>query len=248
MAEPSSDAPSGMVERSISTPPADGAPHLLVIDDDNRIRTLLNRFLGEQGFRVSVAASALEARKKLEVIDFDLLVVDVMMPGETGLEFTRWLRTTSAVPILMLTARTEANSRIEGLELGADDYVAKPFEPRELVLRINNILRRGMTVSSRAKGSEIRFGPFAFDGERMELKRGDEVIRLTDREKQLLKMFADRPGDTIPRHEIVGADNSFGDRTADVQMNRLRRKIEIDPANPLYLQTVRGVGYRLLID
>ena len=197
---------------------------------------------------MSVAASSLEARKKLGAIDFDLLIVDVMMPGETGLEFTRWLRTTSSVPVLMLTARTETDSRIAGLELGADDYVAKPFEPRELVLRINNILKRGMTVTSRARSAEIRFGPFTFDGERMELKRGDEVIRLTDREKQLLKMFADRPADTIPRHEIVGADNTFGDRTADVQMNRLRRKIEVDPANPLYLQTVRGVGYRLQID
>ncbi len=235
------------VER-VATPPADSAPHLLIVDDDNRIRTLLQQFLSERGFRVSMAGSAAEARKKLELIDFDLLIVDVMMPGETGLEFTRWLRTTSSVPILMLTARSEANSRIAGLELGADDYVAKPFEPRELVLRINNILKRGMTVTSRPRGAEIRFGPFAFDVERMELKRGDEVIRLTDREKQLLKMFADRPAETIPRHEIVGADNSFGDRTADVQMNRLRRKIEIDPANPIYLQTVRGVGYKLLID
>jgi len=248
MAAVPSDAPSAVSERGPVSPPADGAPHLLVVDDDNRIRSLLNRFLGEQGFRVSVAASAMEARKKLEAIDFDLLIVDVMMPGETGLEFTRWLRSTSSVPILMLTARTEADARIAGLELGADDYLAKPFEPRELVLRINNILKRGTTATTRARGTEIRFGPFTFEAERLELKRGDEVIRLTDREKQLLKMFADRPGDTIPRHEIVGADNSFGDRTADVQMNRLRRKIEVDPANPLYLQTVRGVGYRLQID
>jgi two-component system phosphate regulon response regulator OmpR len=247
MAEPTGNVPDAAGDRLLSAPPADGAPHLLVVDDDNRIRTLLNRFLGEQGFRVSVAASAGEARRKLELIDFDLLIVDVMMPGETGLEFTRALRSISSVPILMLTARSEANSRIEGLELGADDYVSKPFEPRELVLRINNILRRGLGVA-KTKTSEIRFGPFTFDGDRMELKRGDEVIRLTDREKQLLKMFADRPGDTIPRHEIVGADNSFGDRTADVQMNRLRRKIEVDPANPLYLQTVRGVGYRLMTD
>ena len=236
------------VDRPAAAPPLDGAPHLLVVDDDNRIRTLLHRYLGEQGFRVSVAASAIEARKRLEGFDFDLLIVDVMMPGESGLEFTGWLRKSSAVPVLMLTARSETESRIRGLELGADDYVPKPFDPRELVLRINNILKRGQTVTTRARGTEVRFGPFLFDLERQELKRGDELIRLTDREKQLLKMFADRPGDTIPRHEIVGADNAFGDRTADVQMNRLRRKIEPDPTNPIYLQTVRGVGYRLQTD
>lgn len=241
-------AETGEVKAPSVAPPPDSAPHLFIIDDDSRIRTLLNKFLTDQGFRVTMAASAAEARKKLALIDFDLLIVDVMMPGETGLEFTAWLRTQSAVPVLMLTARSEAESRIKGLEIGADDYLAKPFEPRELVLRINNILKRGMTAQPRQKTSEIRFGPFVFDGERLELKRGEEIIRLTDREKQLLKMFADRPGDTIPRHEIVGADNSFGDRTADVQMNRLRRKIEVDPANPLYLQTVRGVGYRLQTD
>jgi two-component system, OmpR family, phosphate regulon response regulator OmpR len=235
-------------DRPQPAPPLDGAPHLLVIDDDNRIRTLLNRFLGEQGFRVSVAASAAEARKKLESFAFDLLVVDVMMPGESGLDFTKWLRGSSSVPILMLTARSETESRIRGLELGADDYVPKPFDPRELVLRINNILKRGQSVAPRGRSSEIRFGPFVFDADRQELKRGDEIIRLTDREKQLLKMFSDRPGETIPRHEIVGTDNAFGDRTADVQMNRLRRKIEVDPANPVYLQTVRGVGYRLQTD
>eukprot|EP01037_Dinobryon_pediforme_P038516 gene38516-46583_t len=158
-------------ERPAPAPPSDSAPHLLVVDDDNRIRTLLFRYLGEQGFRVSVAASAAEARKRLESFDFDLLILDVMMPGETGLEFTRWLRTQSSVPVLMLTARTETESRIRGLELGADDYVSKPFDPRELVLRINNILKRGMPAPARARTSEVRFGPFTFDGERMELKR-----------------------------------------------------------------------------
>ena len=237
-----------VTERSFPAP-ADSAPHLLVVDDDNRIRSLLNRFLGEQGFRVSVAASAEEARRKMEAFDFDLLVLDVMMPGESGLDLARAIRASSSVPILMLTARAEIESRILGLEIGADDYVPKPFDPRELVLRINNILKRGQGVAaSRPRGNEVRFGPFAYDIERAELKRGDEVIRLTDREKQLMKMFAERPGDTIPRHEIVGTDNAFGDRTADVQMNRLRRKIETDPANPIYLQTVRGVGYRLQTD
>lgn len=228
-------------------PLPDEAPHLLVVDDDNRIRTLLSSFLGKQGFRVTVAEGAAEARKKLEAFDFDMLIVDVMMPGENGMDLTASLRKASDVPILMLTARSETESRIRGLEAGADDYLAKPFDPRELILRIGNILKRGQ-AAPRPKAAEIRFGPFVFHLERQELRRGDELVRLTDRERQLLRMFAERPGDTIPRHEIVGSDASLGDRTADVQINRLRRKIEVDPANPLYLQTVRGIGYRLQCD
>ena len=221
---------------------------VLVIDDDQRIRTLLARYLGDNGYRVSGAASAAEARRLMEAFDFDLLIVDVMMPGESGLEFTATLRQNSDVPILMLTARSEAESRIRGLELGVDDYVAKPFEPRELLLRISAILRRHQTPPRPRLSNEVRFGPFTFDIAREELRRGDEVIRLTDRERQLMKMFAEKPGATIPRHEIVGNDTSLGERTADVQMNRLRRKIELDPANPLYLQTARGAGYRLVVD
>lgn len=229
--------------------PDDEAPHLLVVDDDLRIRTLLSRYLGEQGYRVTVAGTADEARRKLAGFQFDLLIVDVMMPGESGFDLTRALRETDDVPILMLTARTELESRIKGLELGVDDYVSKPFEPRELLLRIAAILRRHQTAAPKPKSNgDIRFGPFVFDVEREELKRGEEPIRLTDREKQLLRMFAERPGATIPRHEIVGADTSLGERTADVQINRLRRKIEIDPANPVYLLTVRGLGYRLQTD
>ncbi|MBT9289208.1 response regulator [Prosthecodimorpha staleyi] len=228
-------------------PLADEAPHLLVVDDDSRIRTLLSRYLGDQGFRVTVAESAAEARRKLEAFDFDLLILDVMMPGESGMDLTAAIRRTSEVPILMLTARTETDNRIRGLELGADDYVAKPFDPRELILRINNILKRGSSAA-KPKSGEVRFGAFSFHLERQELRRGDDPIRLTDRERQLMRIFAERPGETIPRHEIVGSDNSLGDRTADVQINRLRRKIEADPANPVYLQTVRGLGYRLVTD
>ena len=228
-------------------PLADEAPHLLVVDDDSRIRTLLSRYLGDQGFRVTVAESAAEARRKLEAFDFDLLILDVMMPGESGMDLTAAIRRTSEVPILMLTARTETDNRIRGLELGADDYVAKPFDPRELILRINNILKRGSSAA-KPKSGEVRFGAFAFHLERQELRRGDDPIRLTDRERQLMRIFAERPGETIPRHEIVGSDNSLGDHTADVQINRLRRKIEADPANPVYLQTVRGLGYRLVTD
>lgn len=227
--------------------PADEAPHLLVVDDDSRIRTLISRFLAENGFRVTAAQSAEEAGKKMAIMDFDLLVVDVMMPGENGMDFTRRVRSSSAVPILMLTARSETESRIRGLELGADDYLAKPFDPRELLLRLNNILKRG-GPAPKARAHELRFGPFVWDGDRDELRRGDEIVRLTDGELRLMRMFADRSGEIIPRHEIVQGESALGDRTADVQINRLRRKIETDPANPIHLVTVRGQGYRLKTD
>ena len=170
-----------------------------------------------------------------------------MMPGETGLELTSSLRQNSDVPILILTARSEAEDRIHGLEIGADDYLAKPFEPRELLLRIANMLKRGEATAT-GKINEVRFGPFIFHLDRMELKRGDEPVRLTDRERNLLRIFADKPGETVARHLLVGGAGNLGERTADVQINRLRRKLEPDPTNPIYLQTVRGIGYRLLTD
>jgi two-component system phosphate regulon response regulator OmpR len=227
--------------------PADDAYHLLVVDDDMRIRTLLSRFLGSHGFRVTAAASAEEGRRRLAAMSFDLLVVDVMMPGENGLEFTEALRQSSTVPILMLTARSEVPHRIRGLEVGADDYLAKPFEPRELLLRINAILKRGAQPPT-SPVEFIRFGPFTFHLERGELKRGGEVVRITDRERDMLRMFGARPGETIRRHEFLKISNGGGERAVDVQINRLRRKIETDPSNPLYLQTSRGIGYRLLVD
>jgi two-component system phosphate regulon response regulator OmpR len=227
--------------------PRDDAAHLLVVDDDMRIRTLLTRFLGSHGFRVSAASSAAEARRHLSLIAFDLLVVDVMMPGESGLEFTQALRRTSPVPILMLTARTEVPHRIRGLEIGADDYLAKPFEPRELLLRITNILKRGAQPAPPAI-EMIRFGPFTFHVERGELKRSGGVVRITDRERAMLRIFAAAPGKTVRRHELLKISNGGGERAVDVQVNRLRRKIEADPANPIYLQTTRGIGYRLLVD
>ena len=225
----------------------DDAPHLLVVDDDNRIRTLLTRYLSANGFRVTAAASAAEARRQISSLAFDLLVVDVMMPGETGLEFTEALRQTSAIPILMLTARAEVPHRIRGLEVGADDYLAKPFEPRELLLRITSILRRGVQQAALIMES-ISFGPFTFHVERGELKEGDAVVRITDRERELLRIFAARPGETVKRHEFLKVSNGGGERAVDVQINRLRRKIEADPSNPVHLQTARGIGYRLLVD
>ena len=227
--------------------PRDDAPHLLVVDDDMRIRTLLSRFLGTNGFRVTAAASADEARRHLAGMSFDLLVVDVMMPGESGLEFTEALRQTSSVPILMLTARAETPHRIRGLEVGADDYLAKPFEPRELLLRITGILKRAAQPAP-AIVDMIRFGPFTFHVGRGELKRGADVIRITDRERDILRMFAARRGETIKRHEFLKISNGGGERAVDVQINRLRRKIEGDPSNPVHLQTARGIGYRLLVD
>ncbi|MBT9372506.1 response regulator transcription factor [Rhizobium sp. CSW-27] len=226
---------------------SDDAAHLLVVDDDTRIRALLRRYLSEQGFRVTIAGDAAEARRKLEGLDFDLIILDVMMPGETGISLTQSLRDKRRIPIILLTARAEADARIEGLEAGADDYLPKPFDPRELVLRINNILRRNANPDT-PKIDQIMFGPFTFSIARKELRRAAETIRLTDREQDIMLLFALRAGDTIPRHELIGDDAEVGERTIDVQINRLRRKIEDDPANPVYLQTVRGVGYRLSID
>jgi two-component system phosphate regulon response regulator OmpR len=227
-------------------PPTDDAPHLLVIDDDKRIRTLLARYLGDHGFRVSEAANAAEARRRLAGLAFDLLIVDVMMPGEDGLTLVKSLRQTMSVPILMLTARAESAARIAGLESGADDYLPKPFEPRELLLRINSILRR-TAPPTQPLIEQIVFGPFTFNRERLELKRGGEPVRLTERERQIMAIFAATPGETVPRDKLVVGGGPSGERTVDVQINRLRRKIETDPGNPLYLQTVRGIGYRLTI-
>lgn len=229
-------------------PIPDDAPHLLVIDDDRRIRELLSRYLADHGFRVSVAADAAEARRKLESLEFDLLIVDVMMPGETGVLFTRSLREKNSVPVLMLTALAETESRITGLEAGADDYLSKPFEPRELLLRINSILKRVAKPATPAF-EQVSFGPYMFSVKKRELRQNGEDVRLTDREQEIMLAFASRPGDTIARHELLGGETgASGERKIDVQINRLRRKIEEDPANPKWLQTVRGVGYRLCVD
>ena len=228
----------------------DHAPHVLVVDDDRRLRQLLARFLGEHGYRVTTAASAAEARAKGEALVFDAIVLDVMMPGETGFDYAKRLRAQSQVPILMLTARTSLNDRIAGLEIGADDYLGKPFEPRELVLRLNNILKRtavSETAAAPATPEAIRFGPFTFRFDRGELKRDDEVIRITEREREILSILGHRASANVAREELAGGGD-LNERTVDVQINRLRRKIEADPANPVYLQTVRGVGYRLLVD
>lgn len=227
--------------------PSDDADHLLVVDDDKRIRTLLSRFLAENGYRVTVASCAAEARRKLGGLEFDLLILDLMMPGESGLDLAGDLRRRSEVPILLLTARSDPEDRIRGLELGADDYLAKPFEPRELLLRIASVLRRRAGPEETGESDAVTFGPFAFDMERGELKCRDQIVRLTERERELLRLFASRPRETVARLELAAGANG-SERAVDVQINRLRRKIETDPANPLHLQTVRGIGYRLQVD
>jgi two-component system, OmpR family, phosphate regulon response regulator OmpR len=222
--------------------PDDNAPHILVVDDDSRIRDLLARYLQDNGFRVTTAIDTATARACMRSLAFDLLILDWMMPTESGIDFARALRTESRVPILMLTARAEPEQRILGLETGVDDYLAKPFEPRELLLRVSNVLRRG--GASPASG-EVRMGEFVFHVSRGELRRENETIRLTERERELLRYFAQRPGMPVSRQELAKGEDGGGERAVDVQINRLRRKIEHDPANPVYLQTVRGKGYIL---
>ena len=223
-------------------------PHILVVDDDKRLRELLRKYLADQGFRVTVASDAGDARHKLDGLAFDLLVLDIMMPGESGLELTRALREKNSVPILLLTAMGEPDDRIAGLETGADDYLAKPFEPRELVLRIHNILRR-VPAEAAASRRELRFGGFSFDLDRRSLRRGNQDIRLTAGEAELLAALAAAPGQALSREELgQESDPAGGSRMVDVQMTRLRRKIESDPRFPRYLQTVRGRGYMLQPD
>ena len=230
-------------------PLADDAAHLLLVDDDRRIRELLSRVLGRNGYRVTLAADAAEARAQLRSFAFDLLILDVMMPGETGVEFAADVRRSSEVPILMLTALDQADDRVRGLEAGADDYLAKPYEPRELLLRIASILRRAAPRQPKPDGV-ARFGRFAFHPERGELRQGDEPIRITDRERDMLAILSAAAGATVSREDLAALAGAEGgnERAVDVQVNRLRRKIESDPANPAYLQTVRGLGYRLLLD
>lgn len=232
---------------SIPVPLPDDAPHLLIVDDDRRIRDLLSRYLSSEGYRVSTAENAEDARAKLTGLAFDLLILDVMMPGENGFDLARSLRESSSVPILMLTARDAAESRIRGLESGADDYVAKPFEPRELSLRIAAILKRAQPAAAPPPES-VRFGPFVFHIGRGELRKGEDVVHLTDREREMLRILAATPGETVSRQALAGSSSgSVNERAVDVQINRLRRKIETNPANPLYVQAARGVGYRLVI-
>ena len=225
------------------------SPHLLVVEDDARLRDRLRKYLTDHGFRVSVAAEATEARGQLAALTFDLIIMDIMMPGESGLDLTRSLRGRLATPILVLTARGTPEDRIAGLESGAEDYLAKPFEPRELVLRINNILRRVAQQAPEAAPRPVRLGAFTFDPEREELRRGDQQIKLTSAEASLLRVLAHHAGEILSREALTEKSRITGNaRTVDVQVTRLRRKIEPDPKMPRYLHTVRGEGYVLRPD
>ncbi len=225
-------------------------PHILVVDDDTRLRELLKTFLSRNSFRVSTAKHAAEARQHLDALDFDLIVLDVMMPGQTGLDFAAELRQTNDVPILMLTAMGEPKDRIAGLEKGVDDYLAKPFEARELLLRIQNVLRRGRPVAAEAPAPvdrKVTFGPFQFDLDLGELTQKGKRVALTDAEIALLRALVGELGQVLSREVLsksVGSD--VNERAIDVQVTRLRRKIEPDPGFPRYLRTVRGQGYRLV--
>jgi two-component system phosphate regulon response regulator OmpR len=227
---------------------SDTEPHLLVVDDDARLRELLRRYLTDSGFRVTLAADAGEARARIASFAFDLIVLDVMMPGESGIDLIRDLRSGSnRVPVMLLTAMAEPEDRVNGLEQGAEDYLAKPFEPRELVLRIRNILQRRPAAD--AARPEIRFGAFRFDQARSELFRGGDAVHLTSAEAGLLASLAERVGEAVSREELSQAAQFSGNvRNVDVQMMRLRRKIERDPRFPRYLHTVRGTGYALKPD
>jgi two-component system phosphate regulon response regulator OmpR len=221
--------------------------HILVVDDDERLRALLQRYLSQAGLRVSVAADAAEARALMKSIAFDLLILDVMMPGESGLDFAQDLRSRSAVPILMLTAQGDPEHRIAGLERGADDYLAKPFEPRELLLRVEGLLRRTTPVA-RSAHREVRMGDAVFDPERALLQKKGKPIHLTSSEAALLRLFAANAGRSFSRTDLCVRLGVALERSIDVQVTRLRRKIEEDPKMPLYLQTVRNVGYVLVPD
>ena len=225
-----------------------GEQHILVIDDDERLRLLLRRFLEESRFRVTDVGSASDARKVLDGLAFDLLIVDIMMPGENGLEFLADLRKKNAVPALFLTAMAETEHRITGLESGADDYISKPFEPRELVLRIRSILNRA-AAQREAPSKSISFGPYSFDLTTGILMHSTGRIHITNAEQKLLASFAERPDQVLSRDDITEAmDSSMRGRSIDVAVARLRAKIEPDPRYPVYLQTVRNKGWLLRTD
>ena len=228
--------------------------HLLVVDDDERIRGLLQKFLMRNGYLVSTARDAAQARRLLAGLEFDMIVLDVMMPGEDGISLTRELRSRLHVPILLLTARGETQNRIEGFEAGADDYLVKPFEPKELLLRINAILRRVPQAQPAAQVPKVlHLGAVRYDMDRGELWRGNDPVRLTATESALMRIFAAQPGQPVARERLVGdlgrgGEDGAQERAVDVQITRLRRKIEEDPRQPRYLQTVRGEGYMLQPD
>ena len=226
--------------------------HILLIDDDERILSLLNAFLNQNGFITSSAKNSQEARSLLKYIEFDILIIDIMMPGETGLELLKSLRKTTDIPVILLSAKGEPSDKISGLELGANDYLSKPFEPKELLLRIKNLLSRSYASEREKYEKRVKIGTKIFDLERMELQENNLVIALTNLEAKLLEIFCSNPMVVIKRDRIISElgyksdRNKLNERNVDVQVTRLRKKIELNPKNPRFLKTIRGKGYRLL--
>jgi len=220
-------------------------PHILVVDDDNKIRDLIKQFLLEKKFLVTTAQDAIDAKKKIEIIKFDLLILDIMMPGETGLSLTKTIKKNNNTPIILLTAKGEVQDRIKGLELGADDYLGKPFDPKELLLRMENIL--GKTVS-RPLPEEINIGEAIVNLKKLIVKINNQIKKINPTEMKVLEKMLKSPGKIFSREEIGKVVNIKKERTVDVMITRLRKKIEIDPKNPKYFQTIRGSGYVLWIE
>lgn len=219
--------------------------HILLVDDDDRIRDLLKRYLSREGYRVSSASNTSDARRLMGTLTYDLMILDVMMPGEDGFSFTKALRENSDIPIILLTAKGDAVDRIEGLRLGADDYLPKPFEPEELILRIEAIFRR---IGNSKPAGKVVFGPWEYDLKRLALFRNGERVRLTTGEESLLTLLAKCGGAPVSRYALSEKISAKSERAVDVQMTRLRRKIEDNPSEPTFIVTVRGHGYRLMTD
>jgi len=218
--------------------------HILVVDDDNRIRELVKEYLEENNFLITTAKDSLDAKKKLEIIKFDLIVLDIMMPGQSGLSLTKEIKKDSSMPIILLTAKGEAVNRIEGLEIGADDYLGKPFEPKELLLRIKNILNK---TKKTPLPNEVYIGNALVNLKKLSIKLNEKVIKINPQERKILEKMLESPGKVFSREEIGKIINISKERTIDVMITRLRQKIEISPKNPKYLQTIRGSGYVLWI-
>lgn len=219
--------------------------HLLLVDDDNRIRDLLKKYLSREGYRVSTAADTAEARRLMQTLTFDLIILDVMMPGEDGFTFTEAMREKDDIPIILLTAKGEPADRIKGLRIGADDYLPKPFEPEELILRIESIFRR---LGNSKPSGKVVFGPWEYDLKRFALFKNGDRVRLTTGEEALLTLLAKCGGASVSRYALSEKISAQSERAVDVQMTRLRRKIEDNPSEPIFIVTVRGHGYRLMTD
>ena len=219
--------------------------HILVVDDDDRIRELVKQYLEENNFLVTTAVDALDAKKKLEIIKFDILILDIMMPGESGLSLTKEMKKNNQTPIILLTAKGETGDKIHGLELGADDYLVKPFEPKELLLRIKNILNK---IQKPLLPDEIYIGSALINLKKLDIKKNKKTIKINPQEKKVLEKMLEFPGEVFSRDDIGKMINISKERTIDVMITRLRQKIEADPKNPKYLQTIRGSGYVLWIE